>query len=251
MKERVLVLDILDHPTFSFREDYVEVLERAARPSTEVVVLEPIADGGFADLDPADYIGVIVSGSFTSYSTPVPWMGELRAFIERARDYGRIPLLGVCMVHELMADMYGGEVALHPDGSELGTRQFHLTDEGRKSPLFAGFPPTFAMQSAHRHDVVRVPRETTVLAFNDRCPYQAFRYQNLFGVQFHVDVPADTLRGWIRTNLDADALISQGRIQRREDYEPWLDHIHDTPERQLFFANFVNLCYSWRKPSDH
>lgn len=244
MSHRLLVLDILDHPSFSFRHDYEEVLYRLRPPSLDIVITDPIGTDLLRRLDPRDYIGIVVSGSFTPYSTDVGWLRDLRAFIECVREHGRIPLLGICMAHELIADMYGGEVCLNPAGSELGTRSFQLTGHGRSSPLFRRFPSRFKLQAAHSHDVTRLPVGAVPLAGNERTPYQALQYENLYGVQFHVDITAETLRRWIRANLPSEAMVAAGSLHDVTDYERWLQmEISNTAERDRFFTNFLELCY--------
>ncbi len=249
--KRLLVIYVLDHPRFSFIDDYCDVLERVLPDDVDLEIIDAIEHDVLGSLDPEDYLGIVVSGSFTKYSTDVGWLHDLRAFIERVRVHGTVPLLGVCMAHELIADMYGGEVKLNPHGSEIGTVELRLTKQGRRSPLFAGFTPAFHLQAAHRHDVLRAPPDAEVLAANERSPCQALRLENLYGVQSHLDISAETLRRYLRTEGGAQTLTALGRIATPEQLEDFLaSEIRETDDRERCFANFVAICVAARKARD-
>jgi GMP synthase-like glutamine amidotransferase len=51
----------------------------------------------------------------------------------------------------------------------------------------------------HGAAVVEVPEGSAVLARNEACPIQAFRYgDRAYGVQFHIEVTKDTVIDWAK-----------------------------------------------------
>jgi GMP synthase (glutamine-hydrolysing) len=72
-----------------------------------------------------------------------------------------------------------------------------LTRAGQDDPLFAGVPRIFRANATHVDAVVRLPPGATVLAQNGH-GLQAFRATpTAAGVQFHPEMDADVVRGYI------------------------------------------------------
>lgn len=238
---RITVLDILDHPTYSFNADYATAFTDPS--GIDLDILPGTQNGVIADLDPSDVDGLIISGSISGIFSGAPWIPDMVDLLERFRSDGSVPVLAICMTHELLVHLEGGKVFKNPLGSEIGTVDFNLTPEGRKDPLFDGFPPQFAMQSAHSHDVVEVPDSITVLAANGRSPCQALRRDNIWGVQFHPDLTAASLLRWLKVHADPEDLIRQGIVANEEELRAFLDHrIFEVPWRHRLFDNFAALC---------
>ncbi len=133
--------------------------------------------------------GVLVTGSPKSVTAPEPWMEPLAAWLLDAAR--RIPVLGVCFGHQLLAAALGGRVERNPRGREAGTTEVRLTDAGRADPLFSGMPARFAAQQTHEDHVSRLPEGAVLLAGNAHSPVQAFAHgRNIRCVQFHPEMDA-------------------------------------------------------------
>lgn len=240
MIPRITVLDILDHPSFGFNDDYRAVLRR---PAVELTLLPGPDRDVIRSVRPDQTDGLIISGSVTSFNSGAAWIADIIDLLWSFRDDGRVPVLAICMTHELIAHLEGGVVRKNPRGSELGTVSVELTPEGARSALFRGFPGRFDVQSAHSHDVVRAPATVTVLARNGRSPCQALRLGNLWGVQFHPDITAATLRRWLRVHADPRDLIRQGIVRSESELADFVStRIRDVPWRDRLFGNFVSLA---------
>lgn len=96
------------------------------------------------------------------------------------------PLLCICVTHQLLATVYGGETdsARKP---EFGPVEVSVTDEGR---ILTGLKPSFTAWESHNDEVVRTPPGFNVLASSESCRIQALAHDKLplFGVQFHPEV---------------------------------------------------------------
>ena len=105
-----------------------------------------------------------------------------------------MPVLGVCLGCQLLADAHGGTVGALDEG-EVGIVDFSLTAEGRADPLFAGLPDAPLTMQWHLNAVTALPREAVLLASSPVCANQAFRLgERAYGVQFHMEVDADLVR---------------------------------------------------------
>ncbi len=117
--------------------------------------------------------------------------GELREAASLIKKV-KVPLLCICVTHQLLAAAYGGETAL-ADKPEFGPVEVSVIDEGR---ILQGMKPSFTAWESHNDEVVRPPKDFLVLANSPSCAIQAMRHQKLdvFGVQFHPEV-SHTSRG--------------------------------------------------------
>jgi GMP synthase-like glutamine amidotransferase len=105
----------------------------------------------------------------------------------------RKPTLGVCCGGQMLARYLGGKVVRSPE-REVGGYEVHLTDLGEADPFFAGFPREFPVFHWHA-EMFQVPPGGSLLAVGVPCPIQAFGWENIRGVIFHLEVTsADALR---------------------------------------------------------
>jgi anthranilate synthase component 2/para-aminobenzoate synthetase component 2 len=102
------------------------------------------------------------------------------------RQFGRrIPLLGVCLGHQCIAQVYGAEVVRAPE--LVHGKPSQITHDG--TGLFAGMPPRFEAGRYHSLIVRResLPDTLTVTARNVEGEIMALRHREfpVHGVQFH------------------------------------------------------------------
>ena len=122
-----------------------------------------------------------------------PWIGPEKALLREAVGRG-LPVLGVCLGCQLLADAHGGSVGPLERG-EVGVTDFTLTPEGRADPLFAGLPDAPLTMQWHLYAVTALPANALLLASSPACAVQAFRLgPRAYGVQFHMEVDAELVR---------------------------------------------------------
>jgi GMP synthase-like glutamine amidotransferase len=115
-----------------------------------------------------------------------PWLVAERAFIASAIDAGAL-VLGVCLGAQLLADAVGGSVRSGPE-PEIGWFPVRLTDAGRASPLFAGWPDSFV--AGHWHgDTFDLMPPLVAAASSQLTANQAFEACDgrAAGLQFHLE----------------------------------------------------------------
>jgi GMP synthase (glutamine-hydrolysing) len=130
-----------------------------------------------------------------------PGLG-LEADLVREAVAAGIPLLGICLGHQIIATALGA--ALHSNAAdEVGVGEVTVTVDddvlgsaGRLQPVL------------HWHrDVVDAPDGATVLASTPQTPNQAFRIgEAVFATQFHAEVDAPMLAEWLAEPAMADDL---------------------------------------------
>jgi GMP synthase (glutamine-hydrolysing) len=143
------------------------------------------------------------------------------------------PTLSICFGHQLLPQLFGGQVARDENQSEDGTYQVHLNSTGKKSPLFKGIPNSFYVVLGHKDSVTKLPKEFKLLASSDRCRVQAFQIKNhVYSVQFHPELDKAGLI-W-RLKLYPEYLIHKDLDQVKAE-------IHEVNYAPQILANFKEI----------
>ena len=172
-----------------------------------------------------------------------PWLKAEKRAIRAAVLEHRLPYLGICLGHQLLAAALGGEVrpAATP---EVGVFEVELNAAGRAHPLFAGLPARSRFLQWHAAEVTTPPAGATVLATSRACAVQALAVGgHAFGVQFHAEVDAATLADWLSDPATAEALVmrlgADGPARFVAAAQDQMDQLNRAA-RQLY-ANFIAL----------
>jgi GMP synthase (glutamine-hydrolysing) len=124
-----------------------------------------------------------------------PWLADETAWLADvvARE---TPVLGVCLGVQLLARALGSWVDRMPGDPEIGWCPVSLTDAGRADPVLGVLPREFTALQWH-HYTYGLPAGAVELARSPSCT-QAFRVGTAcWGVQFHPEVTAAQLDGWL------------------------------------------------------
>ncbi len=99
---------------------------------------------------------------------------------------GKIPILGICLGHQLMAKLYGGEVRTAPIG-EYAEQEIVVEEE---NVILKGLSPRFKAWVSHKDEVSKLPKNFIKLAHSESCEIEAMAHKSLplYGVQFHPEV---------------------------------------------------------------
>jgi len=169
-------------------EGYANAL-RSIAPDARIDLCFP------ADEDPKlpalleSYDGIAITGSALNI-----YHGEVASLrqIEFAREiFARhIPFFGSCWGLQVAAVAAGGEVGRNPKGREVAfARKIMLNEVGRAHPLHRGRNIAFDAPAIHGDEVIRLPPDTTVTAWNALSQVQAAEIRHdggvFWGVQYH------------------------------------------------------------------
>ncbi len=106
---------------------------------------------------------------------------ELLAYAQEKK----IPLLGVCLGHQILGATFGMDVIRAPEVCHGKSSTVHFLSP--RSRLFQGLPDTIEAMRYHSLCVRNVKRPLTVTALTDAGIVMAMEHESLplFGVQFH------------------------------------------------------------------
>jgi GMP synthase-like glutamine amidotransferase len=141
-----------------------------------------------ADLD--EVSAVISLGGPQSVHQNPPFLDAECALI-RSAHVRQIPIVGICLGHQIIAHALGGEVA--PGPAEFGFAPISILVPGQTDTVLAGIPWKPTVFHAHADHVTKLPPDATPLASSPACKFQAFRVGlRTYGFQFHFEsTPAD------------------------------------------------------------
>lgn len=147
---------------------------------------------------------IIISGGPKSVYSEPPNLGT-----KICRDYVdgniRLPLLGICYGHQMIAHEFGGKVE-KGKSAEYGTGEIDIDADG---VIFKGIPRRIKAWVSHFDQVVDLPGGFEALAHSETCAIEAMRHKErpIFGVQFHPEVwhtehGEDILRNFLSVSAD-------------------------------------------------
>jgi len=173
---------------------------------------------------------VVMGGPQQAYDdASAPWLLATKALL-RSAVADRVPVLGVCLGAQLLAEATGGVVEPGASGPELGARLVAKRDVAGADPLVWDTPMSWICVQWHWDVVTELPPGATLLASSTRYPHQMFRVgDRAWGLQFHVETPADVFRGWVAEQADAlreaggdpDALLERTLVELPEVAALW------------------------------
>ena len=145
-------------------------------------------------LPSADMVdGLVLAGSYNSVHDHTDWQQAVRTWLPRMRAQ-RIPILGICGSHQLIAHAAGARVSRIEDGPFAGTFPLELTDAGRASPLMQGINDADCFHYANSEHVIDLPAGSTLLGRSSKVPVAALDYgDHCYTTQFHPEGTEQTL----------------------------------------------------------
>lgn len=149
---------------------------------------------------------LVLGGSMDAYADDrYPWLTAVKELVHTAAEE-HVPVLGICLGHQLAAVALGGAVRRNPRGQQIGVLQVGWAPAAASDPLLG---PVAAARAAVQwnKDVVTVPpTPTRVLARASTGELQAARFAaTVWGVQGHPEAGADILGVWAAQDRDAAA----------------------------------------------
>lgn len=161
------------------------------------------------DMDGAQ--GLIILGSPAEPTADLPWITRTLNLIRLAHE-AEMPVIGLCMGHQLIARALGGTVEKLP-ATSLGFEPVELTVAGQTETLLAGIPWKVPMFQSHDFHVSKAPPGATVLARSATTPVECFKVGiRTFGCQYHYEFDRPGITRHVATlgrGLSLDILEAQ------------------------------------------
>ncbi|MCX7889194.1 MAG: type 1 glutamine amidotransferase [Rhodobacteraceae bacterium] len=131
--------------------------------------------------------GWLITGSRHGAYEDHPFIRPLEDFIRRAYAE-RVPLVGICFGHQIIAQALGGRVEKFAGGWSVGPTEYDFGGERLK------------LNAWHQDQVVERPAGARVVASNAFCENAALVYDDrAFTVQAHPEFPDAFIDGLMRT----------------------------------------------------
>ncbi|WP_027390824.1 glutamine amidotransferase [Chrysiogenes arsenatis] len=180
---------------------------------------------------PEQCAGVVITGSHAMVTDALPWSEAIAHWLPSIVQ-ARIPVLGICYGHQLLAHAMGGIAGYHPAGQEIGTVAISRLPAATSDPLFCHAPLTFLGHTTHSQTVLKLPANAVALAANAHDPHHAFCLGGTaWGVQFHPEYSAAIMRSYIEQQ--EPALLARG-----VNVTQLLAEVRETPEATDLLARF-------------
>ena len=197
---------IIQHDHDGYPGALLEPIERAGSVQRWDTFTQPERP----DLDGIDAIVSLGGTAHPDQDHAEPWLAAELDLLEEALDVG-IPVLGVCLGGQLLARVAGGRIGKVETPEVARFADIGLLPDAADDLLFAGMPRPFFGFEWHWYGF-RAPPGATLLAQNEST-HQAFRVQNrAWGLQFHIEVTAETLMEW--ANAAPDTIEEFGGRER-------------------------------------
>lgn len=176
-------------------------------PPPEFVTFD-VENGEYpASLEACD--GYLITGSKAGANDDAAWIRRLEAFVVACHEE-RIPLVGICFGHQLIAKALGGKVETTASGWGVGVHSHRIVAQ---APFMS--PPCRALSLlvSHRDQVVELPDGAELLASSDFCPIAMYRVGNhIYAQQSHPEFVREYARGMLerRREILGEARYREG-----------------------------------------
>ena len=175
-----------------------------------------------------------------------PWLIDEKKIIRHAVLEQGIPYLGLCLGHQLLAEVLGGKVepSVTP---EIGVKEVSLTEIGINGVFFDGVDETVKCLQWHSAEVTKIPEGAEILATSKDCLVQALKWgTRAHSVQFHLEVEEDTVKNWseipeYNSALNREKGKGSGAILIKECQQ----------EMPSFNKNAERIYLNWMQTSAH
>lgn len=192
-----------------------------------------------SDLEGMDAVMVGGSGAFSFIKSQDDWLKRMQDFLKLLIDQ-RIPTFGSCFGFQGIITCLGGTLRRMDGVGEVGTFEVTLSEEGKKDPIFEGFPYTFNAQLGHNDEADILPESCINLGHSQLTKCQMIRVRNapVFATQFHPELSrAKNFERFVRyiENYKFPGETIEEAIERSsEDYR-------ESPESSELLKRFLKI----------
>lgn len=186
-------------------------------------------------------MAAVMGGTMNIYETEqYPWLEDEKLWLKKVVE-AEIPVIGICLGAQLLADVLGGRVERN-EHKEIGAFEICRINTALEDNLLTGLPEKFFAFQWHGDRFI-LPEGATLLAESQACRYQAFQYKkHVLGLQFHLDYSVESLQTMFE--FCSDDLAGTGEyVQTREDIMAAAGYAEDA---RRYLADILDRLYDCR-----
>lgn len=153
--------------------------------------------------------GLLVMGGWMSahHDAEVHWLTGVKELV-RAAARDAVPMLGICLGHQVSAVALGGVVQTNPLGKQIGLYDVGWLPDAASDPLMGGVATPRRGIQWNADIVTELPPGAVALARADRGEIQAARFGPvMWGVQWHPEIDEPLLRRWFDDDPESVAAL--------------------------------------------
>lgn len=139
-----------------------------------------------------NYAAIVILGGYMSVYQNLPFLEEQQKLIRNANHH-QVPLLGICLGSQLIAQALGGRV-YKGQRKEIGWFEVKVNNEGRND-IFKGITNERIKVFQWHGDTYELSKSAILLASSNLYP-QAFKVGTSIGILFHLEVTHEIIRNW-------------------------------------------------------
>ncbi len=163
---------------------------------------------GVLPAEPAECDAYVCSGSQYSVYDAREWIRPLSEFLGKLR-VTRVPFVGICFGHQMLALAMGGEVARAPQGWGVGVHEMSIVE---RESWMRPERPACRLQYMHGDQVLKLPAEAKVLARSEHCEVAMFCVgDTMLGIEGHPEFTAAFNEALIRRRRDRIGVAAADR----------------------------------------
>jgi len=149
----------------------------------------------------------LITGSKHGVYEDHPWIPPLEAFVREVYE-AKLPLVGICFGHQLMAQALGGKVEKFKSGWVAGNQPYELNTQSGLSNV--------SVNAWHQDQVVSLPADAQVIGSSESCKFAVLAYgDNTLSMQPHPEFTNDFLGGLLDTRGRTLPDAVQDQVKKR------------------------------------
>ena len=162
--------------------------------------------------DPKDSDLWLITGSSFGVYDNLAWISDIKDLIKQITEE-KVPLLGVCFGHQILAEAMGGKVEKSMKGWGIG---IHKYDRLTSTMWSEKLGKNFSGYASHQDQVTIIPKDSTSVYGSKFCPHSVLSYgdkekPNAISIQSHPEFSKDCLRAIISRRIGKTIPKSVGK----------------------------------------
>ena len=213
---------------------YYKILQKLANDSLNLTVIHPAISSDFIpkgiSLD--DFEGIAWTGSLLNIYEATP---SIIRQIELAKKLlnKKNSIFGSCWGLQVLVTAAGGKIRKNPNGLEaIIAKNISLNEAGLMHPMYYGKNKIFDSFCWHYDDTKSLPKNTEVLASNQKSNIQSISFQNnqskIWAVQYHPEFGPQWMAGLMQQR--EKILLEEEIFKNKNEYDLYKN----------FFSNIDN-----------